>query len=248
MGRDLDHAAVALQRGFFGEKERVALRYARADARACFATTPASRRSACRTRAAISSCCPIWARSSGARSSTASNSPCRACSANRARPRSSSRPMAASPITPGCCATACRRRRTRISCMAKCPAPRWTRRASPAAPTSAAPGSPSPARANMRWASARIISRRRASSCAPTRRDFDVVMEVENLSAAPMDLMYLCHVNFAFAEGGAHRAIGSVHARACRHAHRDPRPCHAERRLSRAARRPRRQSGAHGEF
>jgi Domain of unknown function (DUF4432) len=32
--------------------------------------------------------------------------------------------------------------------------------------------------------------------------DFDVVMEVENLSAAPMDLMYLCHVNFAFAEGG----------------------------------------------
>jgi hypothetical protein len=31
---------------------------------------------------------------------------------------------------------------------------------------------------------------------------FDVVMEVENLSAAPMDLMYLCHVNFAFAEGG----------------------------------------------
>lgn len=29
----------------------------------------------------------------------------------------------------------------------------------------------------------------------------DIVMEVENLSAAPMDLMYLCHVNFAFAEG-----------------------------------------------
>ena len=28
---------------------------------------------------------------------------------------------------------------------------------------------------------------------------FDIVMEVENLSAAPMDLMYLCHVNFAFA-------------------------------------------------
>ena len=26
-------------------------------------------------------------------------------------------------------------------------------------------------------------------------------MAVENLSAAPMDLMYLCHVNFAFAEG-----------------------------------------------
>ncbi len=32
--------------------------------------------------------------------------------------------------------------------------------------------------------------------------DLEVVMEVENLSAAPMDLMYLCHVNFAFAEGG----------------------------------------------
>ena len=36
----------------------------------------------------------------------------------------------------------------------------------------------------------------------PDATDFDVVMEVENLSAAPMDLMYLCHVNFAFAEGG----------------------------------------------
>jgi hypothetical protein len=32
--------------------------------------------------------------------------------------------------------------------------------------------------------------------------EFDVVMEVANLSAAPMDLMYLCHVNFAFSEGG----------------------------------------------
>jgi hypothetical protein len=30
---------------------------------------------------------------------------------------------------------------------------------------------------------------------------FDIVMEVENLSAAPMDLMYLCHVNFPFAPG-----------------------------------------------
>jgi hypothetical protein len=36
----------------------------------------------------------------------------------------------------------------------------------------------------------------------PEATDFAVVMEVENLSAAPMDLMYLCHVNFAFAEGG----------------------------------------------
>ncbi len=30
---------------------------------------------------------------------------------------------------------------------------------------------------------------------------FDIVMNVENLSAAPMDLMYIAHVNFAFAEG-----------------------------------------------
>lgn len=30
---------------------------------------------------------------------------------------------------------------------------------------------------------------------------FDIVMQVENLSAAPMDLMYMCHVNFAFSEG-----------------------------------------------
>jgi len=30
---------------------------------------------------------------------------------------------------------------------------------------------------------------------------FDIVMTVENLSTAPMDLMYLCHANFAFAEG-----------------------------------------------
>ena len=29
----------------------------------------------------------------------------------------------------------------------------------------------------------------------------DMKMQVDNLSAAPMDLMYMCHVNFAFAEG-----------------------------------------------
>jgi hypothetical protein len=29
----------------------------------------------------------------------------------------------------------------------------------------------------------------------------EIEMQVENLSAAPMDLMYMCHVNFAFAEG-----------------------------------------------
>ena len=37
---------------------------------------------------------------------------------------------------------------------------------------------------------------------------FDIVMEVENLSAAPMDLMYLCHVNFAFAPSA--RIVQSV--------------------------------------
>jgi hypothetical protein len=42
----------------------------------------------------------------------------------------------------------------------------------------------------------------------PDATELDVVMEVENLSAAPMDLMYLCHVNFAFSEGG--RIVQSV--------------------------------------
>ena len=31
---------------------------------------------------------------------------------------------------------------------------------------------------------------------------FDVVMNVENVAADPMDVMYMCHANFAFAEGG----------------------------------------------
>lgn len=30
---------------------------------------------------------------------------------------------------------------------------------------------------------------------------FDITMDVENLSSAPMELMYMCHVNFAYAEG-----------------------------------------------
>jgi Domain of unknown function (DUF4432) len=42
----------------------------------------------------------------------------------------------------------------------------------------------------------------------PGATGFDIVMEVENLSAAPMDLMYLCHVNFAFAPGA--RIVQSV--------------------------------------
>jgi hypothetical protein len=36
----------------------------------------------------------------------------------------------------------------------------------------------------------------------------EIVMAVENLSTAPMDLMYMCHVNFAFAEGA--RIVQSV--------------------------------------
>ena len=36
----------------------------------------------------------------------------------------------------------------------------------------------------------------------------EIVMAVENLSSAPMDLMYMCHVNFAFAEGA--RIVQSV--------------------------------------
>ncbi len=44
-------------------------------------------------------------------------------------------------------------------------------------------------------ATPRVVLREGATS-------FEVVMEAENLSAAPMDLMYICHANFAFVEGG----------------------------------------------
>ena len=50
-------------------------------------------------------------------------------------------------------------------------------------------------------ATPRVVIRPEEAGC-------DIVMEVENLSASPMDLMYLCHVNFAFAEGG--RIVQSV--------------------------------------
>jgi Domain of unknown function (DUF4432) len=43
-------------------------------------------------------------------------------------------------------------------------------------------------------ATPRVILRPDEASC-------EIIMEVENLSAAAMDLMYMCHVNFAFAEG-----------------------------------------------
>ena len=50
-------------------------------------------------------------------------------------------------------------------------------------------------------ATPRVVLREGATCC-------EIVMEVENLSIASMDLMYLCHVNFAFAEGG--RIVQSV--------------------------------------
>jgi hypothetical protein len=50
-------------------------------------------------------------------------------------------------------------------------------------------------------ATPRVVLRAGEAGC-------DIVMAVENLSASPMDLMYLCHVNFAFAEGG--RIVQSV--------------------------------------
>jgi hypothetical protein len=43
-------------------------------------------------------------------------------------------------------------------------------------------------------ATPRVVLRAGGAEC-------DILMEVENLSAATMELMYLCHVNFAFAEG-----------------------------------------------
>lgn len=36
----------------------------------------------------------------------------------------------------------------------------------------------------------------------PDEATFEVHMEVENLALDPMDLMYMCHANFAFVEGG----------------------------------------------
>jgi hypothetical protein len=50
-------------------------------------------------------------------------------------------------------------------------------------------------------ATPRVVLRLEETGC-------DIVMEVENLSTSPMDLMYLCHVNFAFAEGA--RIVQSV--------------------------------------
>jgi hypothetical protein len=43
-------------------------------------------------------------------------------------------------------------------------------------------------------ATPRVMLRPETSGC-------QIIMEVKNLSAAPMELMYLCHVNFAYAEG-----------------------------------------------
>jgi hypothetical protein len=43
-------------------------------------------------------------------------------------------------------------------------------------------------------ATPRVTLRRDQTGC-------EIAMKVRNLSAAPMELMYMCHVNFAFAEG-----------------------------------------------
>jgi hypothetical protein len=43
-------------------------------------------------------------------------------------------------------------------------------------------------------ATPRVVLRADESGC-------EIVMEVENLSASPMELMYMCHVNFAYAPG-----------------------------------------------
>jgi Domain of unknown function (DUF4432) len=50
-------------------------------------------------------------------------------------------------------------------------------------------------------ATPRVALRREETGC-------QIVMEVQNLAAAPMELMYMCHVNFAFAEGA--RIVQSV--------------------------------------
>lgn len=39
-------------------------------------------------------------------------------------------------------------------------------------------------------------------SLAPDATLFDIGLDVENLSGKPMELMYMCHINFAFPEGG----------------------------------------------
>jgi hypothetical protein len=79
----------------------------------------------------------------------------------------------------------------------------------------------------------RILLRAEGAEC-------EIVMEVENLSAAPMELMYMCHVNFAFAEGA--RIVQPVPF--CCGAHEHTRPHRANPRISRTDRRTRRQSGS----
>src|SRR6202041_1814539 len=87
-------------------------------------------------------------------------------------------------------------------------------------------------------ATPRVVVRAEDTGC-------EIIMEVENLSAAPMDLMYLCPCELCVRGRRADRPAGSLHARARRHAHRDSRPCYAYSRLSRDARRPGRRSRAH---
>ena len=215
--------------------------------RACSATTPASRRSACPTRAAISSCCPIWARSSGARPSTGWSSRCRACSARRARPKRSSRPTAASPITPGLLRNGVPTAADDHALHGEMPCAEMD---GAGLECGADERGPWIAVTGMREYAMGFGAHYRAAPrvvLRPDATDFDIVMAVENLSAAPMDLMYLCHVNFAFADGA--RIVQPVPFTPEHVVTRTAIPGHvaADRRLSRADRGARRRSRADGD-
>ena len=134
------------------------------------ALTPGSKPFASPTRAVMSWRCPSWVKWFGARRSTASNSPCKACFRRRARPSPSSKPTGAWPIIPACSATAFPEPATPTLSMARRLARRWTKPGSPVGPTAAAPGWRSRASATMRWGSARTTAPRRASCFALTAR------------------------------------------------------------------------------
>lgn len=80
--------------------------------------------------------------------------------------------------------------------------------------TSAAPLSKSPVNMNMMGFGAHYLAR-------PTARlhdeilFLDITMDVENLSSAPMELMYMCHVNFAYAEGAQIVPASALYAGSC---------------------------------
>ena len=96
----------ALPRESFGEKEREAARHGALRASIFRFDTGVEAIRLANARGHVVVLYHSWVRWSGARRSTASNSPCKACFRRRARPRSSSRHTGVSPITPGSCATA----------------------------------------------------------------------------------------------------------------------------------------------